>query len=147
MNAAPQDHNWVLIENGGPFTHQSGEFYWAWEGAESGEPPRFGFRVEQRHCNLRPICHGGMLATFVDVVMARGLILAGGVSSPVPTVSLSMDYLAPAPLGEWVEAIVEIDRVSGMLGFVRTTLHVSDTMILRANGVFRHWSKGASAAR
>lgn len=141
----PDDRPWLPTDNGGPFTDHSATFYYAWEANGEGNeaegdrtvPPRFGFRVEPVHCNLRPTCHGGMLATFVDVVMAKAIILTGPPRTSVPTVNLSIDYLAPAPLGAWVEAIVRIDRLTSTLAFTHVTLHVGETMILRASAVYR----------
>src|SRR5689334_22732028 len=63
-----------------------------------------GFRVEQRHCNPGQVAHGGMLATFADMLLPIASRLQ---SKPdlgfLPTVNLACDYLAPAPLGAWVE--------------------------------------------
>eukprot|EP01042_Synura_sphagnicola_P010774 gene10774-13803_t len=34
-----------------------------------GDTLKLGLRVEMRHCNPMQICHGGMLATFIDMLM------------------------------------------------------------------------------
>ena len=93
----PPDGRWRAIGNAGSFTDHCGTFYW--RDAELEEPgdARFGFRVEQHHCNLRPTGHGGLLAMVADVFMARGALLVDGVATPLPTISLTIDYLAPRP--------------------------------------------------
>ncbi len=77
-----------------------------------------GFRVLPHHVNPLDICHGGMLATFADILLAcsamyrvdaRGRIL--------PTISLQMDFLAGAPLGAWVEGRSEILRTTRSMVF------------------------------
>ncbi|WP_404476802.1 PaaI family thioesterase [Novosphingobium sp. BL-52-GroH] len=133
----PRDRDWLPLDNGGPFTDHVGDFHYAWESESRDVPPRFGFRVAPRHCNLLPTCHGGMLATFADVVMAKAVVLVDTDRTSLPTVNLSIDYLAPAPLGGWVEATVRIDRLATSLAFLHATFHVGETMVLRASGVFR----------
>ena len=72
---------------------------------DQGGDVKIGFRVEPRYCNPMGICHGGMLASFCDMLLP---VTAHRVSAEVgrrflPTVSLQVDYLAPVPLGAWVE--------------------------------------------
>ena len=134
----PPDGRWRAIGNAGSFTDHCGTFYW--RDAELEEPgdARFGFRVEQHHCNLRPTGHGGLLAMVADVFMARGALLVDGVATPLPTISLTIDYLAPAPLGAWIEAEVVVTRATRALAFVRTMLFDGDVPLLQASAVFRH---------
>lgn len=61
-----------------------------------------------------------------------------GVATPLPTISLSIDYLAPAPLGAWIEAEVVVTRTTRALAFVRLMLFAGDAPLLQANAVFRH---------
>jgi uncharacterized protein (TIGR00369 family) len=77
-----------------------------------------GFRVGRHHVNPLEFCHGGMLATFSDILLAcsamyqpqaRGRIL--------PTISLQLDYLTAAPLGAWVEGRAEILRTTRSMIF------------------------------
>jgi len=146
MTLPPQDREWLRIENGGPFTNHVGDFYYAWEDERRDVPPRFGFRVEDKHCNLLPTCHGGMMATFADVVMSKAVLLVGVDRTSMPTVDLSVDYLAPAPLGGWVEATVRIDRLAASLAFIHATFHVEEAMVLRTSGVFRIYRQRNEAA-
>ena len=66
---------------------------------------QLGFRVEERHCNPMGICHGGMMATFCDMLLP---ISAHVMSKELaerflPTINLQIDYLAASPLGAWVQ--------------------------------------------
>lgn len=108
---------------------------------EAGEDVRFGFRVDAHHCNLRPVCHGGMLAAFLDTALARGLRCATGFDPPFPTISLSLDFLAPAALGGWVDARVSVTRVGKSTAFLSAMLYCDGTPVLRGSGVFRHFQK------
>jgi uncharacterized protein (TIGR00369 family) len=96
-----------------------------------------GFRVEERHCNPSGICHGGWLSTFADVQLVRQIGLAlnmGG--SGLRTVSLTVDFLSSAKLGEWVEGSAELIRATRSLAFAQGTARVGDRIIIRMNGIF-----------
>ncbi|MEZ5730200.1 MAG: PaaI family thioesterase [Burkholderiaceae bacterium] len=62
-----------------------------------------GFQVEERHCNPAGNCHGGMLMTLADMVLLIGANFGAGVNRFLVTVSLATDFLAPAPVGSWLE--------------------------------------------
>jgi acyl-coenzyme A thioesterase PaaI-like protein len=135
----PTDRAWQRLDGGGAFAQHSGVFFMTTDRLDPGEQARFGFRVEPHHCNLRPQCHGGMMATFLDLALARGLRLVGGIDPPLPTIAMSMDFMASAPLGSWVDARVSVGRISRSNGFVSALLHADGTPVVRGSGVYRHY--------
>jgi uncharacterized protein (TIGR00369 family) len=124
-------------ERGGYFTRHVGPIYVTHEGLEPGEAVRFGFEVSQQHCNTRLVCHGGMLASVLDLVLACTLRDTSGVSGPLPTISLSLDYLAPAPLGAWIESRASVLRVGASVGFAQALLLGPAGVVLRGSGAFK----------
>ena len=97
-----------------------------------------GFRVEARHCNPMGNCHGGMLATFCDVHMAIAAQFAHEMQTLIlPTISLTLDYLAPTLLGTWVEAVPEIVKVTRGMVFANEILTVDGQPVVRASGIFK----------
>jgi uncharacterized protein (TIGR00369 family) len=97
-----------------------------------------GFRVEPRHCNAAGQCHGGMLATLCDVLLTVGANIQSGLSRFLPTVSMTCDYLAPAPEGAWIEGRLEVLRVTRNLLFASGLLEISgEGPIVRTSGVMR----------
>jgi len=55
---------------GGDFIGINGPLYVRSVALADGSKQRhIGFRVEQRHCNPMGNCHGGMLATFADMML------------------------------------------------------------------------------
>ena len=70
---------------------------------ERGGKVQLGFRVERRHTNPMGICHGGMTASFCDMLLPIGALRQRPEIGPrfLPTVNLQIDYLAPAPLDSW----------------------------------------------
>src|SRR5262245_43611952 len=97
---APPPAGFTRLPIGGEFITANGPL---WERL-GGPVYQLGFRVEARHTNSMGICHGGMMASFCDMLLP--LAALRGVESLrtrfLPTVSLQLDYLAPAPRGAWV---------------------------------------------
>ena len=100
---------------------------------------QLGFRIEARHCNPMQICHGGMMATFCDMLLPLG---AHAQSDAVrgrflPTVSLQLDYLAPAELGHWVEGEAQILKVTRSMVFAQGLVTSNGVLALRCSGVMK----------
>lgn len=105
---------------------------------KDGEGVVLGLRVEERHCNPNNMCHGGMLMTLADMLLPIGARVAAKLP-PVflPTISLSMDYLAPAPLGAWIEGRARVLRVTRNLLFADGLITVGDETVARTSGTFK----------
>lgn len=102
------------------------------------ERRRIAFRVGPNQCNPVDTLHGGAIAVFADAQ-----IIAINHASELrlehhPTVSLTIDYLAPGRVGDWVEAAVTLDRVTGTLFFTRALICVGETVIARASAIYRN---------
>lgn len=95
-----------------------------------------GLRMQRRHCNNLGIPHGGMLATLADGALGINLNRARGSRTGLVTVNLSLDYLAAACLGDWIEAHVTPRRLGRQLAFGDCVLQVAERQLLRATGVF-----------
>jgi acyl-coenzyme A thioesterase PaaI-like protein len=75
------------------------------------------FIAEPRHMNGGGFMHGGCLLTFADYTcFAIADEIADG---PSVTVNLSGDFLAPARLGDMMEAAGEVTRAGARLIYVR----------------------------
>jgi len=71
------------------------------EKIEDGRAIR-GFRPGPQHANALGIVHGGMLAAFLDSAM--GTAVWQTLHRRAVTLRLSIDYLGPARLGDWLQA-------------------------------------------
>ncbi|HYD05366.1 MAG TPA: PaaI family thioesterase [Reyranella sp.] len=65
-----------------------------------------GFRPGPQHSNSHGIVHGGMLATFLDSVM--GSTVLHRLDRRCVTVRLTIDYLLPARIGDWLQGEAEL---------------------------------------
>lgn len=130
----------VRLPIAGGFAADFGAIY----AKREGERVWFGFRVEARHLNFREVAHGGAIATFADMQLAA-LMRAGRLEpKQSPTISLSVDYLAPVRLGDWVEGEIMLVKRTGRLAFSETILAVERAPVARAKAMFSHSDKAAS---
>jgi uncharacterized protein (TIGR00369 family) len=121
--------------SGGEFIGGNGPLYLRREGAVV----QIGFRVERKHCNPMGQCHGGMLATFCDMLLplsAHRKSEAVGMRF-LPTIGLQLDYLAPVPLGAWVQGEADVLRVTRSLVFVQGLVSADGRLVVRCSGVFK----------
>ena len=101
-----------------------------------------GFQLGAHLQNARAlvsICHGGMMATFCDMLLP---ITAHVVSKEValrflPTINLQIDYLAPSPLGAWVQGEAELLRATKSLVFMQGLVHADGVPVARVSGIFK----------
>lgn len=100
---------------------------------------QLGFRVEPRHCNPAGILHGGMMATFADMLLpltAHRLTRAAA-GRFLPTVSLQIDYLAPSPQGAWIHGEAQLLRATRSLLFMHGLIWADGHLAARASGVLK----------
>ena len=96
------------------------------------------FRVQDRHTNPLNICHGGMLASFGDMLLPVCIHRQTEVGRRfLPTISLQIDYLAPAPLGAWVQGEADVLRVTRTMVFAQGVARIDGTPVLRVSGTFK----------
>ena len=125
---------------GGDFVAINGPLYIRSVAQPDGSKLRhLGFRVETRHTNPMGNCHGGMLATFADMLLP---MLAHRQAPELrnqflPTVSLQIDYLAPCPLGAWVQGDAQVLRVTRNLAFLQGLVTADDVPAMRISGIFK----------
>ena len=105
----------------------------------SGVKVQLGFRVEARHTNPMRICHGGMMASFCDMLLP---ITVHRTHKEVgfrflPTINLQIDYLATAPLDAWVEGEGQVLRVTRTLVFAQGLVTADGTPCARVSGIFK----------
>ena len=104
-----------------------------------GDVVQVGFRVEPRHTNPFGNCHGGMLASFCDMLLPISIHR----KSPevghrfLPTINLQIDYLAPTPLGAWVQGEAQVLRVTRTMVFAQGLVLADGVNAVRVSGIFK----------
>jgi uncharacterized protein (TIGR00369 family) len=117
----------------------NGPLYYRRAGPGEGAGVVLGFRVEERHCNPMGVCHGGMVATLADMALAVNCHAQSEAAHNrfLPTISLQIDYMASARLGDWVEARAEVLRATKTMLFVQGIISAGDTAVARVSGIFK----------
>ena len=99
---------------------------------------QLGFRVEPRHCNPMNICHGGMMATFCDMLLPLSAHVLSDVGKRfLPTINLQIDYLAASPLGAWVQGEAQLLRATRSLVFMQGLVQADGVSVARVSGIFK----------
>lgn len=128
-------HGYRRLALEGEFVVKNGEIFWRPE--EDGIS--FGTRIGERHCNLLGTCHGGWIATYLDIVLP----LTGRFTIPdfeeraMLTMNLSVDYLDAARSGDWLEGRASVLKRTGRMLFVQGMLQVGDRLVARGSAIFR----------
>lgn len=122
------------VRIGGPFIEVNGPFYARME----GQRLLLGFRVEERHSNPLKMCHGGMLASFADMLLPCAAMYQTDADRRfLPTISLQIDYLAPAMLGAWVQGQADVLRSTRNMIFIQGLVTADGEPALRVSGIFK----------
>lgn len=97
-----------------------------------------GVRLAAAHTNARGFAHGGFISALADSAMGYSLVakLDPEKKSAV-TVNLSVDFLAPAEIGRWVEFATTFIKTGGTLCFTQCFVTADGVPVARANATFR----------
>ena len=105
-----------------------------------------GLVAEAAHTNSRGMVHGGLISALADNAM--GLSCARRLDDAVSlvTVNLTLDFLGPASIGQWLEFDTVFVKPGGTLAFAQAFVTADGQPCARANGVFRVVKKAQSIA-
>ena len=120
------------IHRSSPFLDSIGPLYSKGSGGEMV----IGLRVEKRHTNARGALHGGVVSTIADIALGYALATSSEPPTPMVTVSLSVDFVGAAQVGDWIETRVDIQKLGSRLAFANASFDAGGERIARASGVF-----------
>jgi len=99
---------------------------------------RLGMRIGRRHINPHDTCHGGVLASFADMQVYVSQQARSDLRQILmPTISMSLDYISPAALGDWLEGNTTLLRATKTTLFQQTLAAVGDRIIFRSSCIYR----------
>ncbi|MFC3227983.1 PaaI family thioesterase [Marinibaculum pumilum] len=96
-----------------------------------------GMLVEAKHGNPRGVCHGGMMMTFADILLAIVVRHAEPQLGMMPTVSMSTDFLAGAPVGSFLTGTGRLLKRTRKLAFAEGRVMAGETLALRVSGILK----------
>lgn len=98
---------------------------------------RLGFRAGDAHANGRGFVHGGMISALADNAMGLSCAETLGEGASLVTVSLALDFLGVAYLGQWVEIEPKVNRAGATLCFAEAVVTADGHACAKAHGTFR----------
>ena len=96
-----------------------------------------GLRLARAHTNARGLIHGGLIASLADNAMGYSCAQATDWKTSFVTVSLSVDYVGSAGIGQWLAVDCEVIRTGSTLCFAQSMIKADDAVIARASATFR----------
>ncbi len=93
-------------------------------------------RAGERHANSRGLVHGGLLTALADNAMGLSCAQASGGDVRLVTVSLAIDFLGPARLGQWIEVDTSYVKTGRRLCFAQAFVLADGAPCARANATF-----------
>jgi uncharacterized protein (TIGR00369 family) len=96
-----------------------------------------GLRLASPHTNSRGLIHGGLIASLADNAMGYSCAQAMGWTSSLVTVSLAVDYVGSAGIGQWLAVECEVIKTGSTICFVQGLVKADGVVIARANATFR----------
>lgn len=115
-----------FLDHGGPY----------YLGAPVGGVRVVGLRIVPHHINYQDAAHGGVISTFADVALSHAVYDAERLRLAPSTVTLTVNYLLGARLGDWLEARVRIDRLGGRTAYTSGGIWRGEEQIATMSGVF-----------
>lgn len=92
--------------------------------------------VAAAHTNARRLAHGGLIAALADNAMGLACVLATDGLTGLVTASLSVDLIASARIGDWIEFRARPVRVGRRLAFGECFVSTPERLVARASAVF-----------
>lgn len=97
--------------------------------------------VEAKHLNRLEVPHGGVLATLIDTATGIAVALARGPDqiTPAVTISLSMQFLGQAKLGDVLIATGRLIGGGGTIGYATAEVRTEEgKAVARGDATFRY---------
>jgi uncharacterized protein (TIGR00369 family) len=109
---------------------------------ETDDAVQLAIEVREPHCNGRGFAHGGLISALADNAM--GLSIARQVKrvqgrdlTGLVTVSLALDFLDSAHIGDALEVQPSVLKLGRTLAFADCRVLAGDRLIARGNASFR----------
>ena len=97
-----------------------------------------GLRLAKPHTNSRGMVHGGLIAALADNAMGLscGVKIDDGKTRLV-TVSLAIDYIGTAQIGQWLTIETDVVKTGRTLCFAQCLVKADGETVARGNGTFK----------
>lgn len=94
-------------------------------------------RASAAHANSRGFVHGGLMTALADNAMGLSCGQQVANTAGLVTVSLSVDFVGFAKVGQWLEIRPEVIKTGKSLCFATALVLADESVCARASGVFK----------
>ena len=136
--ALPPPDGYLPLFRTSPFLVLNGPFFYK-PNSPSGDLSQgfsIGFRVGPQHLNAKGIMHGGLYATVADVALGYVTAAARPAGDKLLTTNLSLDYVADAREGDWLDVEVSILKNGRRLAVANALIRCCDRVLASARASF-----------
>ena len=95
-----------------------------------------GLRLATPHTNSRGMAHGGLITALADNAMGLSCGHQLGGEARLVTVSLTIDFIGPAKVGQWLQVETDVIKTGRTLCFAQCLVTVDGTPCARASASF-----------
>lgn len=109
---------------------------------ETDDAVHLALEIREAHCNARGFAHGGLISALADNAMGLSAVRQarrafGQDKAGAVTVSLALDYLSAAQVGECLEFQPVLLKVGRTLSFAECRVVSGERLVARGNACFR----------
>jgi uncharacterized protein (TIGR00369 family) len=102
-----------------------------------GDALTIGLLLAQPHTNSRGMVHGGVIAALADNAMGLNCGLRFPELQSLVTISLAIDYLGAAAIGQWLQIDINFVKIGGSICFAQCLVTADGTPCARGNATFK----------
>ncbi len=103
-----------------------------------GDRPLIGMFVTDFHVSPRGACHGAVIASLADHQSLSAGVMAGRMERFAATVSMSLDFIGPALLGDWLELRTDLLKATRQFLFTQAIIrNGAGAPVARSSAVFK----------
>jgi uncharacterized protein (TIGR00369 family) len=103
---------------------------------QAGQSFVIGLLVRAPHTNARGLMHGGLIAALADNAIGLSCALAAQSQGGLVTVSLTVDLLGKAAVGDWIEFTATPAKIGRSLVYGDCRVTSGETLIAKASAIF-----------
>lgn len=103
------------------------------------ESSAYCLHVGPQHCNAFGVMHGGAMATFADSQLCADPSYPTDAAPRTPTITLTVDYLAPVDVAAWLLLTGRVLRRTQTLIFTEAAVTVDGQLVARSNAIYRNF--------
>jgi len=109
---------------------------------ETENTVQLALQIRDAHCNTRGFAHGGLISALADNAMGLSAVrqarrTPGGEKASAVTVSLALDFIDAAQVGDCLEVHPMLLKLGRTLAFMECRVVCGERLVARASATFR----------